>query len=84
LKDGWFNTGDLGYLDEDGYFYITGRSNEVINRGGEVISPIDGWAFNAVNDVLQEVVGITLVVVPDRLRLHLPPLHKYLDRLTAQ
>ncbi|MCJ7623458.1 MAG: non-ribosomal peptide synthetase, partial [Anaerolineaceae bacterium] len=36
---GWFRTGDQGYMDQDGYFFITGRIKEIINRGGEKISP---------------------------------------------
>lgn len=36
---GWFHTGDLGRLDEDGYLFLTGRLKEIINRGGEKISP---------------------------------------------
>jgi acyl-CoA synthetase (AMP-forming)/AMP-acid ligase II/acyl carrier protein len=36
---GWFRTGDQGYLDSDGYLFITGRLKEIINRGGEKISP---------------------------------------------
>jgi oxalate---CoA ligase len=39
FTNGWFRTGDEGYLDKDGYLYLTGRLRELINRGGEKISP---------------------------------------------
>lgn len=37
--DAGFKTGDTGYFDEDGYLFLTGRSKEIINRGGEKITP---------------------------------------------
>ncbi|MGB4871892.1 MAG: AMP-binding protein, partial [Candidatus Promineifilaceae bacterium] len=39
FTNGWFRTGDQGIQDEDGYLTITGRLKEIINRGGEKISP---------------------------------------------
>ena len=39
--DGWFRTGDQGFLDEDGYLTLVARIKELINRGGEKVSPRD-------------------------------------------
>lgn len=38
-KDGWVHTNDMGYCDEDRYFYLAGRATDLIKRGGEYISP---------------------------------------------
>ncbi|MGH6961225.1 MAG: AMP-binding protein, partial [Dongiaceae bacterium] len=48
FTDGWFRTGDQGVIDGEGYLTITGRLKELINRGGEKISPRE------VDDVLLE------------------------------
>ena len=39
LPDGWFNSGDLGRIDPDGFLWITGRAKDVIIRGGHNIDP---------------------------------------------
>jgi amino acid adenylation domain-containing protein/non-ribosomal peptide synthase protein (TIGR01720 family) len=48
FTSGWFRTGDQGYIDAEGYLFITGRIKEIINRGGEKIAPQD------VDNVLME------------------------------
>jgi long-chain acyl-CoA synthetase len=62
LPDGWMRTGDLGRLDADGYLYVTGRSKDVIIRGGENIA-----AGHVEATVLQHpsVSEIAVVGVPD-------------------
>jgi acyl-CoA synthetase (AMP-forming)/AMP-acid ligase II/acyl carrier protein len=54
--DGWFQTGDQGYLDDEGYLFLTGRSKEMINRGGETIAP------RVVDEVLLEHPGVAQAV----------------------
>ena len=41
FTEGWFRTGDQGVIDDDGYLRLTGRLKEIINRGGEKISPLE-------------------------------------------
>lgn len=54
--DGWFRTGDQGAMDEMGYLSLTGRLKEIINRGGEKISPLE------VDEVLMDHPAIQQVV----------------------
>ena len=53
---GWFRTGDQGIMDEEGYVTITGRLKEIINRGGEKISPRE------VDEILMEHPAVLQVV----------------------
>ncbi len=56
FTDGWFRTGDQGFLDDLGYLSITGRLKELINRGGEKISPLEVDAVLAQHPAVQDAI----------------------------
>lgn len=56
FTDGWMRSGDNGWLDVDGYLYLTGRFKELINRAGEKISPFEIEDAVRKNDAIQDVI----------------------------
>ena len=58
--DGWFRTGDLGSLDDDGYLFLAGRLKELINRGGEKVSPGEVEQALLAHPAVAEAVGFAL------------------------
>jgi len=63
LKDGLFLTGDLGYFDEDGYLYISGRTKEMIIRGGQNVYPRE---VETVIMRMDSVLEVAVIGVPDQ------------------
>ena len=57
FEDGWFRMGDLGSIDEDGYYSIVGRKKEILRTGGESVSPSE------VEGVLREAPGVEEVAI---------------------
>ena len=62
MADGhrWFRTGDQGALDEEGYLRLTGRLKEIINRGGEKISPLEVDGILLDHPAIQQVVAFAM------------------------
>ncbi len=55
LRQGWYFTGDTGYLDEDGDLFVTGRVDDMIICGGENISPVDIESALSLHPAVEEV-----------------------------
>jgi malonyl-CoA/methylmalonyl-CoA synthetase len=63
FEKGWFRSGDLGKVDEDGYYYLTDRCKHIIISGGENISPKE---IEGVINQLDEVLESSVVGIPDK------------------
>ena len=62
FENGWFKTGDLGFVDEDGYYYLTDRIKHIIISGGENISPKE---IELVINRVEEVIESCVIGIPD-------------------
>jgi acyl-CoA synthetase (AMP-forming)/AMP-acid ligase II len=60
FRDGWLKTGDIGYLDEEGFLYLADRAKDMIIRGGENIYPVEIENELLEHEAVQEVAAIGL------------------------
>jgi acyl-CoA synthetase (AMP-forming)/AMP-acid ligase II len=60
IEDGWFPTRDAGYMDEHGYLYLSGRTDDVIVRGGENISPAEIEDVLFLNSGISDVAAVAI------------------------
>lgn len=66
LKSGWYDTGDLGYIDEDGFIWHKGRLKRFVKIGGEMVSLV--MVEEALNDITDEDIECCAVELPDAKR----------------
>lgn len=96
MRDGWYMTGDLGYLDDRGRLFVHGRARDEINRGGVKVFPadidhvaaqfpgtVDACTFRVPDPLYGETVGIA-VVLKDRSAGTLAGLHRWLEQRLAR
>jgi 2-furoate---CoA ligase len=60
LRDGWYFTGDTGYMDQDGDLFVTGRVDDMIISGGENISPVEIESCLSLHPAVREVAVVGL------------------------
>jgi len=60
LRDGWFSTGDVGYLDDEGFLFVVDRIKDIVNRGGEKISTAEVESCVSRLPQVAEVAGVAL------------------------
>lgn len=66
IVDGWYNTGDMGFLDEDGYLWHSGRFKRFVKIGGEMVSLVK--VENVMEQNLPEGVSCCIVEIPDEIK----------------
>ena len=62
LVDGWLHTGDIGYLDEEGFLSIVDRAKDMINRGGENIYPRE---IEIAIEAHPDIMAVAVIGIPD-------------------